>query len=132
MNTNEFGHLVETRIKGKLLEIGKKVLVPEIGPYDLALDEDGNLVRIECKHGVLRKGAIIVNARCNGRTKERGHYSNTYHGRADLIAVWNQETDRFFLIPVEEIGKSGVFHIRLEEAKNSQQRGVNSAAKYEI
>lgn len=131
MNSNEFGRLVETKIKARLMEKGHKVLVPENGPYDLALDNDGKLVRIECKHGVYKNGIILVNGRCNGRTKARGNYTSTYHGKADLIAVWNVETDRYFLVPVEEIGKSGQLFLRVHPPKKKNKL-INLAEDYEI
>lgn len=63
-NTSDVGNKTEGVILGALVRLGYRVLIPFGGghPYDLAVDHDGTIERVECKTGRLRDGVVIFNA----------------------------------------------------------------------
>lgn len=110
------------------MRAGKKVLLPfgDGHRYDIAMDEDGKLVRIQCKTARFKEGRIVFNASSQRRDQSR-HY---YDGDADYFGVYSPHTDKVYLVPVEDAGLEG--NLRVEPAKNNQVRGVKLAAQYEL
>lgn len=102
MNTNELGRLTQAKVMTRLLEMGKHVLVPfaNIGKYDLLIDnENGTFQRVECKTGQYREGCILFSTCYSNRS---GTVKREYIGSADLFAVWCKETDKVYVISVDE------------------------------
>lgn len=127
MNTNQKGTIAEAKILARLLEIGRTVLRPYgTESYDLALDDNGKLIRIQCKLGRLENGSIVFNA----YTSSRQVHMISYRGKADLFGVWCPEYDQVFLIPVESVGETKVA-LRVEEPKKPNSN-IRWAKDYKI
>ena len=103
--------------------------------YDLVLEIDGMFLRIQCKTGRMRGGAISFNA-CsytyhhpsNQGTREYKHH---YRGRADLFGIYCRQTDGVYLVPVDEIGlNSG--SLRVHPTRNNQAKKIRWARDYEV
>ncbi len=106
MNTKETGRITQAKVLAKLVENGENVLLPfcDVGRYDLALDQGGKLVRIECKTGRLRNGAVVFPT---ASTKWYGGFEKkSYHNDADFIGIYCPETEEVYLVPVDETGTS--------------------------
>lgn len=128
--TSRIGNLTEAKVALAIIEAGYLVL-PPFGSghkYDLVADDGQNLLRIQCKTGRVRKGALIFNAYSmpGSKSKRCG-----YKGLADFFAVLNPMDGKVFLVPVEEVGTHDV-HLRLLPTGNSQAQGIRWAAKYEL
>src|ERR1700674_4678583 len=85
----------EGAVLAALLKLGKMVLVPYGGTsgYDLVIGENGRFVRVQVKTGWLTNGALAFNS-CS---QPRGLVRSSYHGRADLFAVYSPELDAVYL-----------------------------------
>jgi hypothetical protein len=132
MNTNELGRLTQAKVVAALLAAGKNVLVPyaNVGRYDLALDDDGRLVRIECKTGRCKDG-VITFASCSS-----GGYGTTtnirdYRQDADYFGVWCPEVDKVYLVAVSICGLRYT-SLRVEPQKRRGGPAPNWAAEFEV
>jgi hypothetical protein len=99
---------------------------------DLIMESQAALVRIQCKTGRLRGGAIRF-AACSsyGHHRNPGTARRDYRGQVDYFAVYCPETTGVYLIPVDEAPRTGA-HLRIDPTRNNQRRGVRFAADYEI
>ena len=109
-----------------LAATGKQVLMP-LGShhrYDLAYEEDGKLVKVQCKTGRLRKGALTFRPCSLGRGPARD-----YRGEVDFFGVVSHEREEIYLVPVADV-PARLAHLRLTPAKNGQVSGVRLASDY--
>ena len=111
-----------------LANLGKELLVPfgNHHRYDLAFEEDGKLVKVQCKTGHARKGVITFLTCSRGRGPERD-----YRGDVDLFGVYCPERDEVYLVPVLDVPLR-IATLRTEPARNNQRSGIRSAEKYLI
>jgi hypothetical protein len=130
MNTKDIGESSEAQILAALLKNGKVVLKPfgDNQRYDLVVDDHGRFVRIQCKTGRLKGGAIIADA--TSSYAHRGRGKKGYKGEADVLGVYCPETDSVYLIPIDE-AKTAVC-LRVEEAKNKQKKNIVWAEDYKF
>jgi hypothetical protein len=124
-------------VLARLLEVFEIVLLPfgENQRYDLVVDDQGRMLRIQCKTGRLLNGVIKFAAcstiyhhpnRASGQP-----YRHHYRGEADLFGVYCPETDGVYLVPVDEVGiRQG--SLRIEPTANNQASNVRWASQYEI
>ena len=131
-NSTTIGTRTEGRVLAVLLQLGKSVLLPfgEGARYDLAYDEDGRLVRVQCKTAVLRNGCVVFNTRSSARNGEERHYG----GDADLFGVYCPELDSTYLVPVEDMGRSkGYLRVIVPRNNWGMTSGtVRMADKYKV
>lgn len=95
----------------------------------MIVDYGDRLSRIQCKTGRLRRGVIIFNAYTVGRD-----YLNptTYEGKIDEFAIYCPDTDKVYMVDAGKMkGKGGIF-LRVEPARNGQEKGIHRAKDYEI
>ena len=121
----------------RLLEFYPMVLIPfgENQRYDLLIDSGGEYIRVQCKTGRLRSGAIRFN--CCSVTyhhptrKKSSQYRQDYKEAADVFGVYCPDTDRVYIVPVTEVGTNAAA-LRVEPTKNSQRKRVRWAADFEL
>ena len=132
-NTTALGDLTELEVATALARIGKKLLKPISAAtrYDLLVDnEDGTFTRIQCKTGILREGRITFRLYSVSGHNSRGV---PYRGQVDAFGVYCPQTKRAYLVPVEVIDRCGtIAALRVEPARNGQQRGIRSAIDFMI
>lgn len=125
MLPSEIGERSEAAVLAALVEAGKQVLIPfRQTRYDLAYEENGRLVRVQCKTGVLTRGAIWVKTHSRGRSRWLD-----YRDDADYFGVYCHERREVYLVPVADLPVRGG-HLRLEPPKNRQKAGIRWAAPY--
>lgn len=133
MNTNTKGKIAEAKVLARLLEEGKRVLVPfDVCAYDLALDDEGTLVRIQCKNGRFRNGKVVFNAYSSARAMSVASKCKTvnYREKADFFGVWCGDLGKVYLIPVKDVGLTKV-ELRVENPIRSNSR-IRWAVEYEV
>ena len=136
-NTATKGEISECIILAKLVQLGYKCLVPwgHDHSYDIAIDDDGRLVRVQCKTaryiektGCLAFNTAITYARVGGKL----HIVKGYRGRADYFGVYSPDLNTVYLIPVAVVPPSSSAYLRVKPTKNNQEKGVRWAKDYEI
>ena len=135
-NTSKQGESTESVILAKLVELGYECLIPwgHDHRYDIAIDDDGKLIRIQCKTaryieelGCLEFNTAITYARVGGKP----HIRKNYKGEADYFGVYSPETRKIYLVLVDDV-PNAVAKLRLQATKNNQQKGIRWAQDYEI
>lgn len=131
LNTKEIGRITQAKVLAKLVESGENILLPfsDVGRYDLAIDREGQLVRVECKTGRLKEGTVVFRT-CSTKWYG-GHEKRHYKGDADFFGVWCPENDTVYLVPVNEAGKTEC-RLRIQPPKpGGNNTKVRWAEKYE-
>ena len=100
MTPSEVGERTEAAVLTALVAAGKTVLLPFSGHhrYDLAYEEDGSLIKVQCKSGRERHGAIEFMTCSNGRKSREN-----YRGDADLFGVYCHERCEVYLVSVADV-----------------------------
>ncbi len=116
-------------ILATLLAIGKTVLRPfgDNERYDLVIDEEGRFVRVQCKTGKLKAGALVFATSSHtykGKSKD-------YRGQIEAFAVYSPELKKVYLVPVGVVGRREAT-LRIEPSKNNQVSGVRFASEFEV
>ena len=126
MLPSRVGERAEAVVLAALAAAGKQVLIPFGGhlPYDLAYEENGRLIKVQCKSGRQRDGVIVFRTCYVGRGPVRD-----YRGAADVFGVYCHDRGEVYLVPVEDVPLRGA-HLRLEPPKNKQSKGIRMAADY--
>jgi hypothetical protein len=118
-----------------LLAAGYDLYLPfgENTRCDLVIDREEGLLKVQCKTGRLRDGAIrfpvcstYVHHR-NPRTPRR-----SYHGEVDAFAVFCPETNGVYLIPIDDLPVKSSAYLRVTPARNNQDSKVRPAARYAV
>ena len=115
-----------------LMRSGRKVLRPlSTGlRYDLVIDEGSRFVRVQCKTGLLRSGAIQF--RLYSINVSRRFVARGYRGEVDAFGVYCPQTDRCYLVPMSALERNGAFaSLRVAQPRNGQAV-VRAAKDFEI
>ena len=129
------GLTAHTAILHKFVSMGFEVLQPLSDDlrYDLAyyVEETAELVRIQCKAGRYDsdKGCVIFKNfnRSGGRTERK-----SYIGDAEYFGVYCAELNKVYLVPIDIVPYASEVGLRVQAAKNNQQKKVIWAKDYEI
>lgn len=135
LDTNAIGDISESAIITRFLQLGYVVLTPYGGNqrYDLVIeDEEGQFWRVQCKTARINEDGTMIkfntsNANVTGKNRQSRHY----RGQCDYFAVYYEELDKVYLIPVDEVGISRA-NLRLAPARNNQEKYVRWAKNYEL
>ena len=120
------GERTEAIVLAELLRLGHRVLIPfgHSHKYDLAVDLDGHLVRIQCKTARVNRNGVIYFNSCTTRSRQ------SYKGVADIFAVYCAGTTKIYFIPVMSVPDSAV-SLRLSRPVNNQALKIRMASDYE-
>ncbi|MGC4886623.1 group I intron-associated PD-(D/E)XK endonuclease [Micromonospora sp. DT227] len=129
-DTTTVGNRTEGIVLAALMQAGKSVLLPFGGghAYDLAVDDGGTLIRVQCKTAFFKAGSIVFNARS---VNAASRANMPYQGRADVFGVYSAHTGKVYLVPVAEIGTAQGY-LRVDPVRNGQSVGIRWAADYEL
>ena len=136
-NTSKKGEITESIVLARLVQLGYECLLPwgYDHRYDIAIDDNGKLVRIQCKTaryvekwGCLEFNTAITYARVGGKP----HVRKGYQGEADYFGVYSPDIGKIYLVPVGDVPTCSKAILRLHPTKNNQAKGVRWAKDYEI
>jgi PD-(D/E)XK endonuclease len=134
LSTSSKGAAAEAEVAAALIRLGLVVLRPlcEGCRYDLLLDTDAHLLRLQCKW-ISRTGDVLA-ARCaTSRHTPSGYRRSTYDAsEIDALAAYAPDTDRCYLIPAGEIENRRHMSLRLTPTRNNQASGLHWATDYEL
>lgn len=118
-----------------LRELGYGMYVPfgENTRIDLVLEDGDDLIRVQCKTGRLRRGAVRFSM-CSTYAHHRNpaRSQRDYLGEVDAFAVYCPETGGVYLIPIEQIPLRTLGSLRVDPPRNNQRERIRFAADYEI
>lgn len=131
-NTHKVGDRTEAIVMAALLQVYDSVLIPfgNGRRYDLVVDTGQRFMRIQCKTGRLRSGAVIFNTQSQNPKDRRGKGVG-YRGQVEMFGVYCPENQKVYLVPPEDVTQT-YGYLRAEPAKNGQSKGVRTADQYEL
>jgi hypothetical protein len=133
--TNQRGDRAELAIALDLSASGYRIAFPfgEDCDYDLIVDRDGRLERVQVKY--VRSDGRVIPLSCRSLSLTNGAVKRIKHYTAAMIewlAVYDEHTHRCFYVPAAELGSGkSILHLRLAPAANNQVKGIRPAADYE-
>ena len=130
MNTTQKGDIAHAAVLAALVKAGHNVLLPFSDGlrYDIAVEVEGQLIKIQIKSGLLKNGAVQfrdVSTRVSGDKI----IVKSYKGDVDFFGVYCQELDTVYLVPINECQNS-VTSLRVEPTKNGQRTNIRYADSY--
>jgi hypothetical protein len=134
LTPSQRGAIAEAAITLAAVELGLPVLVP-IGDgrrYDLAIELEPRLLRVQCKLAQHLAGVLSVPA-ATCRYTPRGYVRTSYNAREiDSVGAYSRELRRCFLIPVDEVSGRRAMYLRLDPTRNNQAERIRWASDYEF
>lgn len=133
-DTKSKGDLTEAMIVAHLLQNGDVVLTPfgDSQRFDLVIYRKEKFIRVQCKTGSVKNGAVIF--RTASVHKVKGTHSYTlqgYHGQIDLFMVYCPSINKFYSVPIE-VASSGMCYLRLEAPSHKRKVGIRWAKDFEF
>ncbi len=134
LTPSQKGAVAEAAITAAAIELGLTVLRPlcEGRRYDLVVDLEPRLLRIQCKLARQLDGALLVPMHTNRYTPQG--YVTTYYtsDEVDAIAAYSRTSGRCYLIPLRDATNRSGVHLRTSPTRNNQAQGVRWARDYEF
>lgn len=138
MNTKTKGNICEMKIAARMVELGHVVSFPfgENSRYDMIVDVNGQLYKIQCKSGLYnpQKGRIEISTqsiKCYRNFNEDTNVRHDYVGSADFIASFCPQLNDCYIIPINECPK-GYVYLRVDPVKSNQTKGIMWAKDYKL
>jgi len=131
-DTKSVGDASEAALIALFVQAGYLVSIPfgENHRYDLIVDGDEGLKRIQVKTGRLRHGSIVYNC-CSSHAHHGGPTMRRYVGEIDSFAVFCPELATAYLVPIDEAPR-GKGYLRIDPAVNCQRKRVRWAEPYKF
>jgi hypothetical protein len=132
LTPSQKGAAAEAAVTAAAIDLGLVVLRPlcEGGRYDLVIDLEPELLRVQCKWAQRLDGVLSVHLHTS-RLTPAGYVRTVYTAdQVDAIGIYSAELGRCFLIPIEELAGARSLRLRLDPARNNQAHGVRWASDY--
>lgn len=123
------GTITELECASYLMKLGYALSVPlgDTCPYDLVVDIDHKLYKIQCKHGKSTDDSVSIECTTNINTRTRLETHQYKPEDVDFFATFDNGI--CYLIPFEEAKLT--FMLRKKNPKNNQNEFVHWAEDYE-
>ena len=134
LSPDQKGAIAESAIVHVATKLGVDAYKPcsEGGRYDVILDVEGRLLRVQCKWAV-RHGAVVVIRCYSCRRSRTGMIKRVYTvDEIDVIAAYCADLDRCFLLPPELFDGRAHVQLRLSPALNNQRVGIKWAEEFDF
>ncbi|PSP57390.1 hypothetical protein BRC82_00080 [Halobacteriales archaeon QS_1_67_19] len=134
MNPSRRGDETEAIVLGRLMDSGVSILVPfgDSDRYDLVVEDDRELYRVQCKTGSWANGTVRFNRSTSTRTGGERVDSEYSADEIDAYAVYAPRTETVYWVPIEATG-TGEMRLRVDEPKPGAPRSkIHWASDYEL
>jgi hypothetical protein len=132
----QLGDSAELAVALDLRRRGYRVSFPygEDCAYDLVVDRDGVLERVQVKHTRSDGEVVIVRCRSQSLTNGKVRVTKRYTAKTiDWLAVYDATTGCCFYVPAGELaGGRSELRLRLAAARNGQRHGIRDARDYAL
>jgi hypothetical protein len=128
------GDLAELMVAADLRRRGFKLAFPygEDWDYDLIIEREGRLERVQVKYTRSDGATILVRARSHSLTNGKVRATKYYTAATiDWLAVYDATSGRCYYVPAAELGEGmSSVSLRITPARNNQCRGIRRASDY--
>lgn len=130
-DTKSIGDISEMAVALALARAGYLVSKPvgENCRYDLVVDEDGALSRVQVKTGRLRNGAIEWHC-CSTHFNDGRPINKPYTNQIDYFGIYCPELQSTYLVPIGETSRGAC--LRVYPTRNNQTLRIRWAQDYLI
>ena len=132
MDSTLKGAIAEQAVMLEAARLGMEAMKPSIEGrrYDLVIDTNQRLLRVQCKWAV-QDGGIIRARIATSRLTPTGYVRTTYSAdEIDGFALYCDATRECFWLPIEEFAGQTYVHLRTSPPRNGQRLLVKFAADY--
>lgn len=131
ISSTQKGLASEARVKYELTLRGYTVLEPygDNERYDLAIDHEDGLERVQVKTGNLKDSFIQFRLTSNRSTAKGVEHKPYTEDEIDSYIVVSYELDKLYYVPIEDTAKSTM---RLRLSSKQDQPQINWAEDYEF
>jgi hypothetical protein len=134
LSTDRKGTIAEIAVAFEAAKLGLDVYAPlgGGGRYDLILDLNGQLSRVQCKSASLHGQVIAV--RCySARRSREGLVKRIYRkGEIDAFAAYCPDLGTCYYLPFDVFCERTQIQLRIGPCRNNQKRLVNWAPDFEF
>jgi hypothetical protein len=129
----DVGQRSETAILAAFVDHGFQVWLPwgTNQRYDMILEVRDRFLRVQCKTGRLRHGAVEFKAH-SVRVNTKANFTRDYFGEIEYFAVYCAATSNVYIVPCDAATPKSVVALRIDPPRNGQSKRVRWAADYEI
>jgi hypothetical protein len=134
LTPSQKGAAAEAAIAAAAIQLGLTVLRPlcEGRRYDLVIDLEPKLLRVQCKLAQSLAGVLSVRL-VTSRYTPRGYVTSSYTAQEiDAVGVYSPQLQACFLIPVALVAGRRATHLRLDPTRNNQAEGIKWARDYDF
>ncbi|WP_440766821.1 group I intron-associated PD-(D/E)XK endonuclease [Natronorubrum sp. DTA7] len=130
-NSKHVGDKTESKALTELLECGYSVSIPfgDNDRYDLVVDDEGDLHRVQCKTGWRNKTETMRFNTHSQTTRDGSYHEQTYHGEIDAFLVYYPKNETFYWIDAAD-ATGQKMELRFESEINHPS--INWADAYEF
>lgn len=140
MNSKDFGDIGEDQVLLAFLKKGYHVSIPfdDNSPYDLVVDIEGKLKKVQCKYASMKENGSIpiyrysTTRRSNSKKEDDSVFIKNTYNDIDFIAAYCPDTDKVYLVPLHSFEDKLILTLRITPPANGVTKGVNFASDYEL
>jgi hypothetical protein len=134
LTPSQKGAAAEAAITSAVIQLGLTVLRPlcEGRRYDLIVDLEPTLLRVQCKLARRTRGVLSIRLQTSRYTPNgyvRGSYSAT---EIDAVGAYSPELGACYLLPIGLVAGRCGLNLRMEPTGNNQADRINWARDYEL
>ena len=121
MNTAQKGAVAEIKVAADLTAKGFRVFVAlgTSGDYDLVIDRDGGLERIQVKYSMPTATSVIARCRTHSNTSKQQTHRAYTPDCFEWLAVYNPREDEIYYLPSSMMTKETIYlHLKKEPPKH--------------
>lgn len=134
LTPSQKGAVAEAAITAAAIQLGLTVLRPlcEGRRYDLMIDLEPELLRVQCKLARRLEGVLSVSLQTCRHTP-RGYVRTRYSAaEIDAVGIYWPELRSSFLVPICEVSGRRAMNLRLDPTGNNQAQGIKWARDYDF
>jgi hypothetical protein len=136
LTPSQKGAAAEAAITAAVIQLGFTVLRPlcEGRRYDLIVDLEPALLRVQCKLARRVGGALSISLETCRFTPGAGYVRSSYTpAEIDAIAAaYSPELGTSYLIPIEDVSTRRSLHLRVDPTGNNQADRIRWARDHEL
>jgi PD-(D/E)XK endonuclease len=131
MNTKDKGNVSEISILKRLTQKGYRVSIPwgENTPYDLIVEIEENLYRIQCRTGRVKNGKSLcfnLSSTCYSSMAKKS-IKKIRSKEIDFYGIYNPENDSCYLIHKDKIISNNECRLRLTPFEKGREWMANKS-----
>lgn len=134
LTPSQKGAGAEAAITSAVIQLGLTVLRPlcEGRRYDLIVDLEPTLLRVQCKLARRTGGVLAIHLQTSRHTP-KGYVHRSYSAaEIDAVGAYSPELGTCYLLPIDLVADRCSLHLRLEPTANNQAQGITWARDYEL